>query len=481
MHRQSLQRRLATRLALVYVLAIAMAVSFFIYQAYDAAGSLSDRQLGLRAADLARYVSADNLGMPRLTLPPELAAAYAAASDADVYAIRAPNGRVIAASPDSFAEQVAEWPAAADSPNYFRLKYVGTHVQDYYGLSIVLGSAAGPLLITVAHEAEINQLVHTILRGFVFHIGWLIPIFLAITLAIGILAIRSGLRPLREVSYMASAIGPNSTAIRLPESNLPSEMVPLVAAVNHALDRLEQGFAVQREFTANAAHELRTPLAIITGALDSVEGNGAVKKLRSDVARMNRLVEQLLRVARLDAIALDVSKTVDLKDIATSIVTTFAPWVIDQGRTLALTAPDEPVYVRGNAYAIEDAIRNLVENAVAHSPRGEEVMVEVLPAGHVSVADHGPGVPIDQRERIFERFWRGRDVETAGVGLGLAIVKQIMEAHRGTVEVRSDLDHGAIFILKFHKPPKIAADQLLMAVLAISCGQLILPLARQLV
>jgi len=119
----------------------------------------------------------------------------------------------------------------------------------------------------------------------------------------------------------------------------------------------------------------------------------------------------------LDAIALDISEAVDLKAIAASVVTTMAPWVIEQGRTLALAGPDEPVYIRGNAYAIEDAIRNLVENAVAHSPRSEEVTVEVLPAGGVSVADHGPGVPIDQRERIFERFWRGRDVETAGVGL----------------------------------------------------------------
>jgi signal transduction histidine kinase len=449
MRRRSLQLRLAARLALVYVLAVAMAVSFFIYQAYNTATSLSDRELGLRAADLVRYVSVDNQGVPHLNVPAELAAAYAAASGADVYAIRAPDGRVIAASPESFAQQVAEWPAAADIPNYFRLKYVGAHAQDYYGLSIVLSSAAGPLLITVAHEAEINQLVHTVLRGFVFHIGWLIPIFLAITLAIGVLAIRSGLRPLREVSRMASVIGPSATAIRLPDSNLPSELVPLVAAVNHALDRLEQGFAVQREFTANAAHELRTPLAIITGALDSLEGNGGIKTLRSDVARMNRLVEQLLRVARLDAIALDVSKTVNLKAIAASVVTTMAPWVVEQRRTLALSGPDEPVYVWGNAYAIEDAIRNLVENAVAHSPRGEEVTVEVLPDGRVSVADHGPGVPIDRRERIFERFWRGRDVDTNGVGLGLAIVKTIMEAHRGTVEVRNHSGQGAIFTLTF--------------------------------
>src|SRR5215470_7008630 len=350
MRLRSLQLRLAVRLGLVYIVAIAMAVSFFINQAYNAAGSLSERQLGLRAADLARYVFLDSSGAPRLDLPPELAAAYAAAPDADIFAIRAADGQVIAASPARFAEQVAGWPAVTESPSYLRLQNLGSR---YYGLSTVLNSRAGSLSITVAHEPEINPLVHTILRGFVFHIGWLIPIFLAITLAIGILAIRSGLRPLREVSQLASAIGPSATAIRLPEHNLPKEIVPLVAAVNHALDRLEQGFMVQREFTANAAHELRTPLAIITGALDFIEGNGAIVKVRKDVSRMNRLVEQLLRVARLDAIALDVSKTVDLKGTAASVVATLAPWVIERGRTLALTGTDTPVYVQGNADAIE--------------------------------------------------------------------------------------------------------------------------------
>jgi two-component system sensor histidine kinase TctE len=260
MRLRSLQLRLAVRLALVYMAAIAMAVSFFIYQAYNAAASLSDRQLGLRAADLTRFVSLDTSGTPRLDLPPELVVAYSA-TDSDAFAIRTSDGRIIAASPASFAQQVAGWPAATESPSYFRLKNLGGLVRDYYGVSIVLTSAVGPLSVTVAHEPEINPLVHTILRGFVVHIGWFIPIFLASTLVIGILAIRSGLRPLREVSRMASAIGPSATAIRLPEGGLPSEVAPLVAAMNHALDQLEQGFSVQREFTpmppTSCAHHWR--------------------------------------------------------------------------------------------------------------------------------------------------------------------------------------------------------------------------------
>src|SRR6516225_11196014 len=106
MRLRSLQLRLAVRLGLVYFIAIAVAVSFFINQAYNAAGSLSERQLGLRAADLARYVFLNSSGTPRLDMPPELAAAYADASDADIFAIRTSDGRVIAASPATFAEQV---------------------------------------------------------------------------------------------------------------------------------------------------------------------------------------------------------------------------------------------------------------------------------------------------------------------------------------------------------------------------------------
>ena len=446
---KSLQLRLTVELAALFLVASCLAVGGLIYSASLTAGSVADRELELRAEDLARYVSLDENHKPWLSLPPTLQQAYSAAAQQSVFAIRDKGGQLIEASTPEIGAIVARWPPADSESSYFRLSSFGPSARDYSGVSIRLDSAAGPLSVTVAEASGGDQLVHSILREFVFDIAWYVPPFVAGALLLAAFSVRRSLRPLRAASAQASAIRPESIALRLPETDVPTEALPLVIAVNRALDRLEQGFLIQRRFTANAAHELRTPLTIITARLDTLEGNGQVSALREEVARMNRLVEQLLCVARLDSVTLDASSPVDLHQLAEEVVGSMAHLALSASRSIALTGADHPVLVTGNAAAIADALRNLIENALAHTPPESEVVVEVGPEGTISVQDSGPGIPVEDRPHIFERFWRGKGVRANGAGLGLAIVMEIVRAHGASITVSDGTPRGARFDLLF--------------------------------
>ena len=446
---KSLQLRLTVELAALFLVASCLAVGGLIYSASLTAGSVADRELELRAEDLARYVSLDENHKPWLRLPPTLQQAYSAAAQQSVFAIRDKGGQLIEASTPEIGAIVARWPPADSESSYFRLSSFGPSARDYSGVSVKLDSVAGPLSVTVAEASGGDQLVHSILREFVFDIAWYVPPFVAGALLLAAFSVRRSLRPLRAASAQASAIGPESIALRLPETDVPTEALPLVIAVNRALDRLEQGFLIQRRFTANAAHELRTPLTIITARLDTLEGNGQVSALREEVARMNRLVEQLLCVARLDSVTLDASSPVDLHQLAEEVVGSMAHLALSASRSIALTGADHPVLVTGNAAAIADALRNLIENALAHTPPESEVVVEVGPEGTISVQDSGPGISAEDRPHIFERFWRGKGVRANGAGLGLAIVMEIVRAHGASITVSDGTPRGARFDLLF--------------------------------
>jgi len=138
-----------------------------------------------------------------------------------------------------------------------------------------------------------------------------------------------------------------------------------------------------------------------------------------------------------------------------------APWAIAQQRTIAFVGTEQPVEVQANAHAVEDALRNLVENAVVHTPAGTEVTVTVDRAGRIAVADRGSGIPVKDRENIFKRFWRGAGEKKEGAGLGLAIVGEIMRAHRGIVRAGDNPGGGALFILSF--PPLPIAESKIAA------------------
>jgi signal transduction histidine kinase len=131
-----------------------------------------------------------------------------------------------------------------------------------------------------------------------------------------------------------------------------------------------------------------------------------------------------------------------------------APLALANGRSLAAQGAEQPVVVHGNRHAIEDAIRNLVENAIAYAPPSTEIVVDVKPPAAVNVSDRGPGIAPGDREHIFDRFWRGRDSLGPGSGLGLAIVSEIMRAHHGSIQVGDNPGGGAAFTMSFQRVVK---------------------------
>lgn len=324
-------------------------------------------------------------------------------------------------------------------------------------LALVFALAAVAITVVVvlesletAAELDNDELAHALLGEFVSDIAWLIPVIALAALIMAVVTLRRGLAPLLRISALAGYIGPQRTDIRLPESELPSEIKPLVRAFNQGLDRLDTAFEQQRRFTANAAHQLRTPLALLSANLDLLEGNGEIVALRADAARMTRLVNQLLRVARLEAQPLDVSSRVDLAACAHRAVSALAPLAISQGRELALSGAGQPIYTRGNTDGIEEALRNLIENGLAHTPVEGVVTITVDPTGLIAVADQGPGVSEGDQAHLFERFWRGSNASSEGAGLGLSIVAEIMQFHGGRVSVDTGPCGGAMFTLVFN-------------------------------
>ena len=271
--------------------------------------------------------------------------------------------------------------------------------------------------------------------------------FVLLYAALAFVVMRRAIAPLRLASARAAAIGPRSSGMRLPVAGMPREVLPLIEAINGALDRLDAALDAQRRFTADAAHELLTPLAVLTAGLDADRDKKHAAELRADVDRMTAIVTQLLELAELDALEPTEGEAADLREICLEVVSTMAPVAYRQRKAIELTGVERPVMVRGCAKALARALRNVVENAVVHTPQGTAVEVRLGENGSVQILDHGPGVPPAERELIFQRFWRGAKRDRPGAGLGLSIAKRVLDTCGGTIEVGDAPGGGAMFSL----------------------------------
>ncbi|TFW36172.1 ATP-binding protein [Massilia horti] len=224
------------------------------------------------------------------------------------------------------------------------------------------------------------------------------------------------------------------------ESGLPDEVQPLVHELNLLFDRVKTAFETQQHFVADAAHELRTPLAALklqVQSLDRADSDDArriaVARLSAGIERATRLVEQLLVLARQEASATEgvARQPLDLAQLARRTVAELAAVAQAKGVDIGVCQAD-PVSVEGQPQALGILMRNLVENAIKYTPAGGTVDISVTQApgsARLVVEDSGPGIPPQERERVFDRFYRVPGSEAAGSGLGLAIIKAIAERH----------------------------------------------------
>ncbi|HUZ66826.1 MAG TPA: HAMP domain-containing sensor histidine kinase [Beijerinckiaceae bacterium] len=263
--------------------------------------------------------------------------------------------------------------------------------------------------------------------------------------AIALIWIVSGwsLRHLGDASREAALVGAESPGARISTARLPAEIRPLVDAVNGALDRLAEAYAAERRFVADAAHELRTPLAVLSLRLQRArqESPPDWAALDCDLGQVSRLVAQLLDLARKEYAAQTHSSDEDVANLsraAREAVAAIIPLTEQAGRALDVDLP-ESLFVRGRADDLRDMIRNLLDNALQHgggairifgaessSSAGERRAV-------ITVSDEGRGVPANIQKAMFDRF-KKETPNSAGSGLGLAIARQVAEGRRGSIE-----------------------------------------------
>ena len=441
-------RSIITRIVVLHVVAIGVTSILMPLALYwllnEAANNLHRDALRSQAFTIGSFLKPQPDGALVLDIPPEVRPLYSGGYGLYAYAVLDPSGRVLFSSradgaalftPDD--QSIRDW--------FVRRRSTGAVL---FGVSVARPIGDHMYFIQVGQDlAHRDVIIDDVVSSFFPRVAWITFPILLLLLLIDILIFRRALDPVREASTTAAAIGPQRTEVRLPEQSMPAEIVPLVHAVNQALDRLEAGYRAQRDFTADMAHELRTPLAIVRARVDSLESGPARDALRADLVNMTRTVNQVLDIAELESFIVANDAKADLHAVCADAVSFMAPLAVDVGKTIALTGEAGPVWVRGHAEALFRAVRNLIENAIRHTRAGVSIEVEVLANGTVRVLDNGPGVPEADREQIFRRFWRRDRAKGDSRGLGLAIVARVADAHDGSVTVENRPGGGAIFSL----------------------------------
>lgn len=440
---------LALRLALVFALAIAVVAGLYLaVQAVLAqrfAHFITQQSLMGQTHDIAEAITVRPDGSLSVRLQEQDAQNFDAFFANLKYRVLARDGQVLASSDATLDSLMPGVPPPQQDGHYLRTEidrapfHVATVHHRIQGRDYWIQVGRSDRFAALAQEAIVPAITEAV----------------AITAAIAMVVlallsywgVRSVLLPIRQASQAARAIEPHNLSARLPVQPLPTEIRPLVQAFNEVLERLALSFEAQQRFFANAAHELKTPIALLRGQLERHPGPLPADTLR-DIDALGRTVNQLLHVAEVSGGRPLNLQAQDVEAMARQVVG-FLSWRAERADVgLHLVPPAIPVEVLADAGQLFVLLKNLVENAIDHTPLGGIVRITLLPTA-LRVEDQGPGVPESDRMRVFERFWRSPDNRHPGSGLGLSIALDIARAHGWQLLCGESALGGAQFELRF--------------------------------
>lgn len=439
-----LRRLVAWRLILAALIAVLIQVALVIAEYWLERNALSSLVLEQQAdliADALRVEHGSVVFMP----PPSLSAPYQNYPQNYALQVLSASGAVLA--------QVNARLHAADfgplsGPTQETWSIRQTVTGPVYVLSKLATAGEDDVLVRVLMAGDPAGLYRSaLLHEVMEHIALPMGPLAVLILIVNFLAVGQVLRPLERMATAARAIDPRDARIRLAAVDLPLEVGSLVNAVNSAFARLEEAARFQQDFTATAAHELRTPLAVLMLQLDEI-GGPAATRAKTEVRAMARLVDQILRVSQLEALAITASEPVSLASVAREVTTRIAPLALDAKRYVEFADAGSGA-VHGHREAIASALRNLIENAVRATPPYTIVRVTAGPGSRLSVEDSGPGIATDMQSKLFKRFAQGDRGIRGSAGLGLSIVQRIMDLHGGSVTLENKPEGGCRATLAF--------------------------------
>ena len=450
MRAPSLLRALVVRLTIVVVLALAGSYLLLYSEFRDGLWGLEGQSIAIQVHDLRASI-VSGAGTPRLDLPPSLQSFYAQPNALNGYQLLSADGTVLQSG--GFSAPYLPVPSArgdgqvvlqreADSVSGNSIMAAALELDDHHGRHWVR---------VVRNLEDAESLVAQLMLGALGELYWPIALLLIAVVSVVVVTVLSSLRSLRAVSHRASMLSLHRLDERLPAKYLPRELVPLVQAVNGSLDRLEADYRVQREFTANAAHELRTPITTLRARLESRFSEQELGDVAFEIEQLSRLVEQLLCLARLDSQEQFEFAAFDAHAVALEVARELAPVALESEHYVTATTPDVSVPAHGNATLTRLVFRNLIENAIQYTPAGTSITLSA-DTGTVIIADDGPGIAAPAAASLFERLRRGPDASRVGAGLGLAIAKCIMERQGGRLWLDTSAARGARFVMEFPEP-----------------------------